>query len=375
MIVTLGLRNLIHDRIRFAVTLIGVIFATVLVTVQLGLYLSSERMIATLIDRTTADLWIVPRETRSLENGTVLPGYERYLALSTPGVIAAAEMIVGFAEWRKPSGGKMPVFLVGSNLGKNATVAWDIVEGSLGAMEMGDAVAVDRRYMGELGVHGLGDEAEIAERRARIAAVTQDIRSFTTLPYVFGSLATARHYLGIEPHHSTYVLVHVAAGNDFAQVRAALLPKLRQAEVLTAAEFRARTIAHWLFATGAGAALVAGAALGILVGGVIVGQSLYASASEHLAEFATLRALGSTARYIHCVILVQAVSCAIIGYGLGTIVSLIIVWISSDSAMPVIMTPLLALVIFALSLLMCVAGGTSAILKVLRIDPTSVFNR
>ena len=117
MILKLALRNLLHDRIRFAATLVGLVFSTSLVTIQLGLYASSERMIATLIDRSDADLWIVPLETRSFENGATLPGRERHLALSTPGIAAATEVVVSFAEWRKPSGGVVPVVLVGAEPG------------------------------------------------------------------------------------------------------------------------------------------------------------------------------------------------------------------------------------------------------------------
>src|SRR5262245_30361624 len=98
MILTLALRNLLYDRTRFAATLVGIVFSTSLVTIQLGLYASSERMIATLLDHAQADLWVVPLETRSFENGAVLPGQERYLALSTPGVLAATEVMVSFAE-------------------------------------------------------------------------------------------------------------------------------------------------------------------------------------------------------------------------------------------------------------------------------------
>ncbi len=86
-------------------------------TIQLGLYAGSERMIATLIDHAQADLWIVPAETRSFENGATLPGHERHLALSTPGVAGATEVVVSFAEWRKPSGGVIPVVLVGAEPG------------------------------------------------------------------------------------------------------------------------------------------------------------------------------------------------------------------------------------------------------------------
>jgi putative ABC transport system permease protein len=375
MILRLALKNLLHDRIRLAATLVGLVFSTSLVTIQLGLYTGSERLIATLIDHAEADLWIVPAETKSFENGATLPGHERYLALSTAGVAAATDIVVSFAQWRKPSGGIIPVVLVGAEPGSAGPAPWDIVEGSSLALATPDAVIVDRTYLGDLGLEGVGDEAELMGHKARLAAVTRSIRSFTTLPYVFSSLTGARAYLGLEPHRATYVLVRLRPGADAETVRRALGPRLRQAEVLTTAEFRRRTVGHWLYGTGAGAALIAGAALGVLVGAVVVGQSLYAGTREHLPEFATLRALGSSAGYIHLVILAQAALCAAIGAALGALVGLLVVALSAETAMPVVLTPALALAILGITLAMCCGGALSAIVKILRLDPASVFVR
>jgi putative ABC transport system permease protein len=375
MILRLALRNLFHDRIRLAATLVGLVFSTSLVTIQLGLYAGSERMIATLIDHAQADLWVVPLETRSFENGATLPGHERYLALSTPGVAAATEIVVSFAEWRKPSGGVIPVVLVGAEPGAGGPAPWDIVEGSSAALATPDAVVVDRTYLSDLGLRRVGDEAEIFGLKARVAAVTRSIRSFTTLPYVFTALAGARAYLGLDRHRATYVLVRLRPGAGLDAVRSALAPKLRQAEVLTTAQFRRRTIGHWLFGTGAGSALIAGAGLGVLVGAVVVGQSLYAGTRDHLAEFATLRALGSSAGYIHRVILAQAVLCAAIGSASGALVGLLVVSFSAETAMPVVLTPSVSLLIVGITLLMCCGGAISAIMKIVRLDPASVFTR
>lgn len=375
MIFRLALRNLFYDRVRLAVTLVGIAFSTSLVTIQLGLYVSSERMIATLIDHARADLWVVPVETRSFENGSVLQGRERYIALSTPGVMAATEVMVSFAEWRKPSGGRVPIVLVGADPGAGGPTPWDIVHGSLETMQTLDAVAVDRTYLRDLGVSGLGDEADIFSSNARVAAVTRGIRSFTTLPYVFTSLAAAREYMGLERHRSTYVLVLLAPGANLHDVRSALAPGLREAEVLTTSEFRRRTVDHWLFGTGAGAALIAGAFLGVLVGAVIVGQSLYASTRDHLTEFATLRALGSSARYIYGVIAAQAFLCAAIGCVFGTLFGQLAAWFSAETAMPVVVTPWLALLNILITAAMCCVGAISAIFKVTRLDPASVFSK
>ena len=84
--------------------------------------------------------------------------------------------------------------------------------------------------------------------------------------------------------------------------------------MLTPAEFRERSRSFWLFGTGAGAALFAGALLGVIVGTVIVAQTLYSSTKDHLNEFATLRAIGSSRRYIYKVIICQALLSAVIGF-------------------------------------------------------------
>ena len=89
-------------------------------------------------------------------------------------------------------------------------------------------------------------------------------------------------------------------------------------------------------------ALIGGALLGLLVGTVIVAQTLYSSTKDHLNEFATLRALGSSSGYIHRVILTQAGVSALLGYLMGMAIALTVVHFSEATALPIIMTPELA---------------------------------
>ena len=86
MIVKLAIRNLLHDRARFLVTLIGVLFAVVLVAVQLGLFLGARKMIVGMVAHTTGDIWIAAYGANSFEQASILTGRERFLALSVPGV-------------------------------------------------------------------------------------------------------------------------------------------------------------------------------------------------------------------------------------------------------------------------------------------------
>jgi putative ABC transport system permease protein len=237
-------------------------------------------------------------------------------------------------------------------------------------------VAVDRTYFEELGVKAVGDRAEINGNSVTIAAVTDNIRSFTTLPYIFVDVTLGRQLLGIARDQSTYLVVNVASGVNVEDARKALLQRLPDVEVLSLQEFRKRSIDRWLFETGAGAALLTGAALGLIVGVVIVAQTLYSSTKDHLNEFATLRALGAPASYIIKVILMQATLSALIGYALGITLSLVVIWVSrGEPSLLIVMTPNLALLLFVLTVGMCVFAAVCAIFKVIRIDPAVVFSR
>jgi putative ABC transport system permease protein len=252
---------------------------------------------------------------------------------------------------------------------------WNIVEGSINDLRAPSSIAVDDTYFADLGVNKIGDVAEINDTRVKVAAVTHGIRSFTTLPYIFMSLARARALTGATVNQATYVLVRLAPGADVEKVRAALTARLKDREVMEQAEFRQRSVDYWMFQTGAGASLISGALLGLIVGIVIVAQTLYASTKDHLPEFATLRALGASAGYINKVILIQALLSAVIGYSVGMSVTMLVVRAAKDTTMPVIMTPGLAVLLFLLTIGMCALAAVSAIFKVTRIDPAGVFSR
>ena len=169
--------------------------------------------------------------------------------------------------------------------------------------------------------------------------------------------------------------MHLKPHADVERVRTQLQSVLTKAEVLTAAEFSSRSRSFWLFGTGAGAALFAGALLAMVVGSVVVAQTLYASTKEHLYEFATLRAIGSSGTYLHTVIIAQALLSAVAGFAIASLIGLFVVRLTSDSALPVLMTPTLTVILFLLTVVMCVISALSSILKVTRMDPAMVFSR
>ncbi len=376
MILTLAFRNLFHDRIRLAVTLVGILFSIVLVAVQLGLYLGSSREITSNIENAKGELWITAFGAKSFEDGgTLLTQKERQAALGTPGVKSVAPVLSVFAEWRKPKGGSTRVVIVGADAEDGGIAPFRLVEGTWEDIKAPEGIAVDKSYLSELGIDGIGSTAQIASGRVRVRALTDDIKSFTQSPYVYMPISRARALLDAPGNTATFHLVTLEPGANLETVRAEIKSKVAPAEVLTKDEFLERSLKQWLFNTGAGAALIGGALLGTLVGTVIVAQTLYSSTKDHINEFATLRALGSSSGYIHKVILAQAGMSALLGYALGMVLALIIVYAAQGSALPILMTPALAFGLLVLTLCMCAISAISAIFKVTKIDPATVFTR
>lgn len=371
----LAYRNLFHDRLSLFVTLIGIVFSVVLLAFQTGIYLGIERTIAAVLDKTEGELWIVPVGTKSVDDPTLMPGREKYAVLSTPGVRDAETLMMGFSRWRKQHGGATTVLLVGSDWSNGGFKPWNVIEGDVDQLYAPGAVAVDKTYFKDLDVSGLGDPAEINGQTVSVQAVTKGIRSFTTMPYVFTTLKRAQSMLRSGENQSSYVLVKLEPDADVDEVQKQLQDRLPDVEVLKRGTFRSRSINYWLFHTAAGSGLIAGTLLALIVGIVIVAQTLYSSTKDHINEFATLRALGASSSYIIQVILLQALLSGVVGYIVGLALTLGIIQLAQGTTLNVVMTPGLAALLFVVTLLMCVFAAISAIFKVIRIDPAGVFSR
>lgn len=369
----LAWRNLSHDRARFVVTLVGVLFAVLLMGVELGLLLGFARTTSGLVDHTAADLWITPAGTTNVDIAGRLDERRRFEALAVPGVASVDMLMMQFAFWRKPDGGTESVSMVGFSLATGQGQPWNLVEGRIEDLQQDDAVIIDRLYAGKLGVTALGQTVEINNRRARVVGFTAGIRTFTQSPYVFTTHRNAQHFTFFRPDQTTYLLVRLHDGADAASVRDALQARLGRVDVWFAADFARAAQRYWLITTGAGSALLLAALLGLVVGIVIVGQTLYATTVDRLPEYATLRAMGAPNRYLYRVILKQAAISAVFGFGGGMVLVALVVAASAGSTVAVAMPPGLVGVLAVLTLCMCALGALVSIRRVTRIDPTSVF--
>ena len=372
---TLASRNLFHDSLRLVATLVGIVFSVVLVMIQMGLFLGFGQMVTNMIDHTSTDLWVVPKKVKCFEDPSLIDLKLRNRIVAIDGIAAVIPLVIGFSDWRQDSGEMTPVFIVGADLHDGALRPWNVVDGDVQALSQGYSVAVDRTYFDRLGVTGIGSTAEIRGRKVKVVALTDGIRSFTTTPYVFVDLKNARTFTGTPSDRANDLLVRLSPDADRDKTVQAIRDHVGDAEVLTTAEFRDRSRSFWLFGTGAGAALFAGALLGVIVGTVIVAQTLYSSTKDHLNEFATLRAMRSANGYIYRVIIYQALINAVIGFTLASAIGAVVVQMTAKSALPIVITPWLFVALSLLTVAMCVISAIGAIVRVLRTDPATVFMR
>ncbi|HET6563924.1 MAG TPA: ABC transporter permease DevC [Xanthomonadales bacterium] len=144
--------------------------------------------------------------------------------------------------------------------------------------------------------------------------------------------------------------------------------------VMTRADFVERESDYWNSATPIGYIFAFGAIMGLVVGAIIVYQILFADVSEHLREYATLRAIGYRSRFVSGVVLQQAGILAVLGFIPGV---LAVYWLYGKAAaatnLPLYLTPERTFSVFLLTLAMCALSGLLAMRKVQKLDPADVF--
>jgi len=172
---------------------------------------------------------------------------------------------------------------------------------------------------------------------------------------------------------TVYVQVKVAPGADVREVQRQIQERVKDVDVVTNQQFSRMTQVYWMFTTGAGVAVLLAAALGLVVGFVVVAQTIYATTMDHLKEFGTLKAMGAPNRYIYKVILMQAALSAVLGYVLGMFVSISVVRASQSGGAAILMPWQMAVGMFFVTLLMCMGAAIVSINKVTRLDPAMVF--
>ncbi len=371
--VLVTLRMLLHNKPRLVMALIGVVFSFILSAALLGLLAGWCDTNSAIIRHAGVDLWLMAPMTEAFDYGTALPRNLIYRARSVPGVAWAEGLYKGWDLWKCPNGKKIMVEVVGLD---DSCVGgpWKMREGRVQDMQRPESVVVDSLYLGALGVAKVGDTVEIQGYRSVIAGISSDVRTFTASPFVFMSMRTARRLdARYKPDEVEYVMVRCAPREDPEKVRDLVAAAIPTAEVLTTRQFSVRTVKYWILGTGAGATLVVSAVLGLFVGMVIVSQTLYATTLDHMADYATLLAMGFSRTWIVGVVVAQSLVIGALGVFAGYLLFVEAMALSTTTTLLMETTPLLSAVLVLATFSCCGVASVISVRAVFRIDPVSAF--
>jgi putative ABC transport system permease protein len=148
----------------------------------------------------------------------------------------------------------------------------------------------------------------------------------------------------------------------------------KELQVLTKSELIAQERDYWNTASSFGVIFGFGTIMGLLVGGVVVYQVLYTDVSDHLKEYATLKAMGFADGFILLIVIQEAFLLGISSFIPATIISTgMYAFLTSASGIRIEMTGDKTLLVGALTLGVCAASAAIAIRRLQDADPASVF--
>ncbi|HEX7833107.1 MAG TPA: ABC transporter permease [Thermoanaerobaculia bacterium] len=374
MSVDLATKSLLHDKLRFFITVSGVAFAVTLVFVQVGLFLGLMSNASLTIDQIDADLWVTSHNTPNVDFAHAFP--ETYIkrVRSIPGVARADNLIVWFMNANLPTGA-----VEGTEVyALEDFTAWNfpqgVIEGNLADLRRGPYMVLDDSAKKRWGAFEVGEYREVLGRRLKIIGKTVDAKSFTTTPLTFMDyrLAQALNESDLRGN-TTYILVKLAPGADIEAVRAEIQRRLPYNDVYTTNEWAKRSRSYWIDSTGLGLNMYITVFLGCLVGIVVVAQTLYTSTMEHIREFGTVKAIGGGNGEIYKILGKQATIAAVAGFALGALQAFALrpVMAKIDLKLIIPMELYAAVLIGAIAL--CLSAAMISFRKVATIDPALVF--
>jgi putative ABC transport system permease protein len=369
-------RNLLKERTRVGLTLVGVTFAVVLMFFDVGAYLGFVSAASVLIDNAKADVWITLENNQNFDSSRPFPERKLWKVRQLRGVASAEPMAKGWGQMKLRSGSTETVMVVGFDPDAGLGLPWKLLEGSVRNLKVDKTIIIDESAVRRLEGLGMDDTVEIAETAVKVVGISQDVKSFTTYPTIFANYETAKRLAGVYrmtgSDQTTFILVNVAPGHSMDEV----IERLRTiggVDVYARDEFSRKTQRYWIVQTGMGVGFGLTALLGFIVGMVIVGQTIYSSTLEHLKEYGTLKAIGATGREIVSLIACQALVYAFIGYLIGIAIGMGARPAYEGLGLKMVTTPGMAMGLLVLTVSMCMGASVASVRKALRVDPAMVF--
>lgn len=374
--------QLTREKTRLAVALSGIAFADILMFMQLGfrdaLYYSNVRMHGSLKGE------IVLINTQSNAVLAMKPFSQRrlYKALDLPAVQSVHPIYLDYTSWKNPITGRpRSILTFGINPEYNV---FDLpgVEENLDKLKLPDVVLFDRSSRLEYGPiaadfdQGKNVTAEVRRRKIKVTGLFTLGASFGADGNLITSDVNFLRLFNTRQRGLIDIgLIKLKPGADPNQVAAYLRTYLpTDVNVLTKQEFIDYERNYWASSTAIGFIFTLGTIMGFIVGTVIVYQILYTEVTDHLSEYATLKAIGYTQNYLLTVILQEAFMLAVLGYMPGFACALFMYHVARDATLlPVFMSYERAIMVLILTIFMCFISGIIAMRKLRSADPADIF--
>lgn len=364
---------MLHNRVRLLLTMMGVAIAFFLVAAQSGLLIGWINTCTAIVRHAGADLWVMAEKAPAFDYGTAIPRQCLTQARSVPGVTGAEGLFIAWNIWQRQDGKRVNVQLVGLDK-KCVGGPWRMLDGEVPCVLKPNMVIVDDLYRSALGFTHVGQEFEMMGRHARIGGISSGVRTLSACPFVFTSLKQAVQYdQRYRDDEITYVMAQCAAGADLTGVQHEMQRRMPRMEVLTTAEFAARTALYWMLETGVGITVVVTACLGLAVSVGITSQTLYAITQEHLANYGTLLALGFQRSALVRMVLAQSLLLGMAGVAGGSALFFPAAMLSARTPIPLETTPQVYSALIVVSLASCGLAALMSVRTIFHIDPVKVF--
>jgi putative ABC transport system permease protein len=383
--IQLAWAQLTREKMRLVIALAGIGFADLLMFMQFGFRDALFESSVSFHSQLKGDIFITSTQSTALIAMKSFPQRRLYQALSFNGVTAISPVYLGFGLWKNPDPNQRKtrqLMVIGFD---PTRPVFDMpeIQNNLDKIKIADVVLFDQASRPEFGPvveyfnQGKPVETEVDNRRIAVEGLFTLGASFGA----DGNIVTSDlNFLRIFATRRTKGLidigiVHLQPGTDVkavvAKMRATLPSDVR---IASKEEFVAFEKKYWEEGTAIGFIFTLGAAMGFIVGIVIVYQILYTDVTDHLPEYATLKAMGYKDFYFLSVVFQEALILAILGYLPGFGVSVLLYNLGrSATSLPMYMTVGKAVTVFVMTVVMCCLSGAIAVRKLQAADPADIF--
>ncbi|MEG4308029.1 MULTISPECIES: ABC transporter permease DevC [unclassified Microcoleus] len=383
--IPLAWAQLTREKMRLVIALAGIGFADLLMFIQFGFRDALFESSISFHSQLKGDIFITSTQSTALIAMKSFPQRRLYQALSFNGVTGISPVYLGFGLWKNPAPDKnntRQLMIIGFD--PNRPI-FDLpeVKDNLDKIKISDVVLFDRASRPEFGPvadyfnQGKPVETEIDNRRVTVEGLF-------TLGASFGAdgniITSDLNFLRIFNSRRTRGLidvgiVHLQPGTDVKAVIEKMRATLPQdVTIASKEEFVAFERKYWEESTAIGFIFTLGASMGFIVGIVIVYQILYTDVTDHLPEYATLKAMGYKDSYFLSVVFQEALILAILGYLPGLGISVVLYNLArTATSLPMYMTLGKVVTVFTMTVVMCSVSGAIAVRKLQAADPADIF--